>query len=605
MKNAKITKQWMRNASDDKAVANGCWFDELRAAYAVWWIERYCRLYEGSDGDPLILRGCGDCKCEVLIHDSWFLDDGETPNPAVVAHYRARAERHCKCVAAGHFIDWQFETFMRLFGWVKHSEKLGREVRRFREASIWIAKKNKKSPSLAALGLYLLAGDGEHGQKVFLAAKDGTQAREIAGKHAIEMLQQSEELTEACTVNKNLSQITHEESRSLLKPLSSSNSRTKESKEGLNGSVLIDETHVVDRDFVSRISRAGISRNEPLMCEFSTAGNNPDGYGKERFDYSCKVISGDVVDQELLAVVHAAPQDLSDEDLEADPLKYGRMANPAMGHTVDPQEFLSDYNKSKVSAEKLAEFKMYRLNIWQHSACPWLNQDDWRRGAMPDEVNEAELAGRDCFGALDIARVYDTSAFVLVFPPVDDDEPWKMLAYFWLPEETAKERASLVPYATWAAADAITLTPGNWGEDEPIRERMNEANRQFKLHKVAYDKRFADSLIQRLNVEDGWPIEQFHEYPQYPAAYTAATEELERLLLSGKFAHADNPVLNWQAEHVVLLKDNKKNKKPMKPKKSDYRSVDGIQAGVMALDEAMHNPIEEPSIYSTPGNLAL
>ena len=49
---------------------------------------------------------------------------------------------------AGHRIDWQYECVMRLFGWVKESERLKRPIRRFREGLIFVSKKNKKALAL-------------------------------------------------------------------------------------------------------------------------------------------------------------------------------------------------------------------------------------------------------------------------------------------------------------------------------------------------------------------------------------------------------------------------------------------------------------------------
>src|SRR5262245_52688193 len=145
------TNAWIRNPSDEAAAAAGCRFDEERGQFAVDWIERYCKLYEGDwAGQPLKL------------------------------------------------MPWARDVVMRLFGWVRWSNNWKRWVRRFRAASIWVAKKNGKSPLLAALALYLLCGDGEQGQKVFFGAKDGRQARSIAGEHSVQMLSQSSELMDEC-----------------------------------------------------------------------------------------------------------------------------------------------------------------------------------------------------------------------------------------------------------------------------------------------------------------------------------------------------------------------------------------------------------------------
>ena len=95
--------------------------------------------------------------------------------------------------------------------------------------------------------------------------------------------------------------ICHLPTCSILKPLSSSNSRTQESKEGLNGSMLVDETHVVDRAMMKRVSRTGISRSEPLRLEVTTAGTVSHGYGHERYEYAKDVLAGRADCQHLFA----------------------------------------------------------------------------------------------------------------------------------------------------------------------------------------------------------------------------------------------------------------------------------------------------------------
>ena len=50
--------------------------------------------------------------------------------------------------------------------------------------------------------------------------------------------------------------------------------------------------------------------------------------------------------------------------------------------------------------------------------------------------DESELEGRICYGGLDLSSTTDITAFVLVFPPTDEDEHYYVLPYFWLPEET-------------------------------------------------------------------------------------------------------------------------------------------------------------------------
>lgn len=591
-----VTRDWVRNVSDERAVANGCSFDELRASYTIYWIERYCRLYEGDGyaGQPLILRGCQQCGTYDLPPATevgpW--DEQDAGNLAVQV-YLERARRYRQCVKDGHGLDWQYECLMRLFGWVFFNPDWNRKVRRFRWATIFVPKKSKKSPTLSALGLYLLVGDGEPGQKVFFGAKDGMQARKIAGEHAVAMLQQSPELSAACTLNRSTFRITHNESRSWIEPLSSSNARTQESKEGLNGCVLIDETHVVDWDFVRRISRAGISRSEPLQIEVSTAGNNPSGYGKARFDLATDVLKGEKTNQELFAAIYAAPQDLTDEELEKDPLKWGRMANPAMGHTVKEREFLADYNNSKLSVQDLLDFKMYRLNIWQRSSNPWLREADWLR--CKSDFVEGDLLGKDCWAGLDLARSRDMSALVLVFKG-DGQEEFYLLPYFWLPRKRAKELESLCAVKEWERAGFLEVTEGPVTDYSFIKRRFRELAGKFNIRELAYDPKFAEEVTQSLSegtsdgdgkvVEEGTGVERF-VFTQNDASFAAPTLDFERLVAAGTLRHNGHPVLSWQAGHAHVKVRENMVKRVVKPKEITHMTVDGIHSAIMALARAM------------------
>lgn len=533
----RVTRQWVRNASDELAVKNGCRFDEERAAFAAGWIQAHCHLYEGeAAGQLLELR------------------------------------------------DWQLDATLRLFGWVRFSEDWGREVRRFRRASVWVPKKNKKSPTLAAWGVYLFIGEGEDGQKVFSVAKDGRQAM-TSHTHALEMIRRSPLLNAECDINKGTGQITHRPSSSFYKVVAGDNI---ESQEGHNGSLLVDETHVVDRRLMKVLSRAGISRAEPLHIEVSTAGKNPDGYGKERFDYGRKVESGEFEDEGLLFISYAAPQDLSDADLDADPAKYGKMANPAWGHTIHQAEYLADYQTSRRSISDLADFKMYRLNVWQQSANPWLKQGDW--ASCKREYAEGDLLGQECWAALDLSKTRDMTALVLAFRG-DELESFRLLPYFWLPEETARAKNHLAPFLAWAASGHLELTPGGVLDYGFVRSRFRRLAKLFRIRELVYDETYAEETTQALSegvvsadgkvIEEGTGVERV-AFRQSMMQFANPTADFERAVIAGRAHHNGHPVLTWQVGHVQVRTDANANKRPVKPRQDDHRKIDGVVASIMA-----------------------
>lgn len=550
----RVTRSWLRGPADERAVKNGCRFDEERGRHAVDWVGRYCRLYEGEHaGELMELR------------------------------------------------DWQFEVTMRLFGWVRFSEDWGREVRRFRRAGVWVPKKNKKSPTLAAWGLYLLCGDGEQGQKVYSVAKDGRQAM-ISHTHAVEMVRRSPDLMAECTVNKSTGQIAHLPTSSVYKVVAGDN---PQSQEGLNGSLMVDETHVVDRKLMKILRGAGISRAEPLHVEVSTAGNNPQGYGKERFDYGRKVESGEFEDEQLLYAAWCAPQDLSDADLDADPVKWGKLANPSWGHTIKPTEYLSDYAAARSSLSDLADFKMYRLNVWQQASSPWLKESDW--ALCRRDFAEDDLAGRECWAALDLSRTRDMSALVLTFRG-EEPEAWYQLYYFWLPEQAAREKNHLAPFLSWASAGFLELTPGGVIDYGFIRSRFRRVASKFRVRELTYDYRFAEETTQSMSegvrdetgrvVEEGTGVART-VFPQTVAAFAGPTAEFERLVIAHKLWHNGNPVMSWQVSHAQVRTDSNANKRPVKPSVHDHRKIDGVVAGIMSLFVAQDS--DSGSVYDSEG----
>ena len=54
--------------------------------------------------------------------------------------------------------------------------------------------------------------------------------------------------------------------------------------------------------------------------------------------------------------------------------------------------------------------------------------DKWDKCAF--NVAPEELKGRVCYGGLDLSSSTDITAFVLVFPPLDEEDKYVILPYF-------------------------------------------------------------------------------------------------------------------------------------------------------------------------------
>lgn len=549
--------------------------------YAVWWIERYMRLFQGRwAGEPAVMHGCKTCgKC-------WTIPREFDPDHAI-----ERARDHAACVAAGHDMDWQYDFVMRLFGWQRYSPDLMKPVRRFTRGDLWIPKKSKKSPTLAFIGWYLLVGDGVKGQNIYFGAKDGQQAREMVGSSVVASWEESPELRSCVQHKINEMSFTHIPTKSRMKPLSSSSERTTKSKEGINGSVLIDEVHVVDAMFMARIKRAGISRDEPLILGASTAGLDTTAYGKQRQDYGRRVASGEIADDDYLFVCYEAPQDTVLEELTEDQaVALGRAANPAWGNTVLEREFRSDFRESKGSTiDELYDFGTYRLNIWQNSSSPWLREGQWQ--GCGDELELSMLEGRRCSLGLDLSRTKDMTAAVFVFDK-DSNGRRPIWPMFWIPENTAKRlQREIADYKTWEAEGFVTLCEGDTISHAQVLAGILSVSSHFFCENVYYDPTFADWITEQLSDCHGIPRVEFK---QSMNAYAAPCDAFESEVLSGTLLHPRHPILDWQAGHAHVYRNKfTKHKRPVKPDDdhNSLRTIDGIAATVMGYARAVESDV--------------
>ena len=95
-------------------------------------------------------------------------------------------------------------------------------------------------------------------------------------------------------------------------------------------------------------------------------------------------------------------------------------ANPFLGETIDIEKVRNAYISARENAAEENIFWQLRLNQWVKQSTRWIQMDKWDACAFL--VNEEELIGRTCYGGLDLSSTSDITAFVLVFPPRNDEE---------------------------------------------------------------------------------------------------------------------------------------------------------------------------------------
>lgn len=519
-----------------------------------------------------------------MLEDSYY--DEEMANFAVTFIEQLC---HTKGTWAGKkfkLLDWQEQIIRDLFGTLKPNG-----YRQFNTAYIEIPKKNGKSELAAAVALLLCCGDGEQRAEIYGCAADRGQAT-IVFDVAADMVRMCPALNKRCKILTSQKRILFTPTNSFYQVLSAE----AYSKHGFNiHGVVFDELHIQpNRKLFDVMTKgSGDARMQPLYFLITTAGTDTNSICYETHQKAKDILEGRKIDPTFYPVIYGAGED---EDW-TDP-KVWLKSNPSLGETIGMDKVEAACESAKQNPGEENSFRQLRLNQWVKQAVRWMPMDKWDACAFP--ANEEMLEGRVCYGGLDLSSTTDLTSFCLVFPPEDEDEPYYVLPYFWVPEDTLDLRVKRdhVPYDLWHRQGYLETTEGNvvhYGYIEKFIERLGE---RFNIRDIAFDRWGATQMSQDLE-NMGFTVVPMG---QGFASMSPPTKELMKLTLERKIAHGGHPVLRWNMDNIFIRTDPAGNIKADKAKSTE--KIDGAIAMIMALDRAIRcgNDTSE-SVYDTRGLL--
>ncbi len=489
---------------------------------------------------------------------------------------------HSKGEWAGQVVSlepWQQAILWILFGWYRRKT----HTRRFKQGYVEVARKNGKSTLASGLALYMLIADGEPGSEVYSAATKRDQAK-ITFEEAKRMVRRSPFLHEHITDHKERLFIKWD-TASKYEPLG----RDSDTMDGLNVQFgLIDELHAHRTSEVwDVIASATGSRRQSLVFGISTAGFNQSSFCYEQRTYLTQILDGVIANDAFFGAIFT----LDEGDDPFDEKKWIK-SNPNLGVSVYLDELRDEAAKAREMASALSNFLTKKLNVWTRAKQHWIHPDKWKACAFP--VDPEELAGRVCYGGLDLSNTLDLTAFVLVFPPTAADPLYRVLPRFWVPASavTERSRSQRVPYEEWQREGFLRAIPGEVIDYEYIYDQIDEDAQKYDLREIAFDRWGAAEIYVRM-AKQGMEMAAMG---QGYASMSAPMKKLAELIVGQHIAHGGHPVLTWNAHNVVAVLDPAGNIKPDKSLATE--KIDGIVALIMALDRATrHDPDPDGSIY--------
>lgn len=271
--------------------------------------------------------------------------------------------------------------------------------------------------------------------------------------------------------------------------------------------------------------------NKLILCTF-TAGDDGTGFAAQHHDYMAKILRGTVtgLDADKTFVFMSEAERDVDGSVDYTNPDIHRMANPAYGITIRPDDMLAAALAAKENPSLRKEFFTRSLNLFVSSFKAWFNVDEFRRSDARYNWSLAELARlvKAWFGGADLSKLHDLTAAALVgevpaakaasgewTPPED---VLVIIPHCWFPITAAAEKANQdnIPLFGWQEDGWLDM-PNEPSMDptEPVKQFKHWRDVDgLKIKKVGHDRKFARKYYTAMKAAGFSVIDQPQLYVQ-------------------------------------------------------------------------------------------
>jgi phage terminase large subunit-like protein len=474
---------------------------------------------------------------------------------------------------------WQEGPIRKLFGTLRPDG-----TRQYRKVFQALPRKQGKTETIAAGGLFLLLGQRRRNQRIYTASGDTDQAKLIFDA-ASEMIRNDPVLTRMTDVLAGYKEIRYPDGNSFLKVLSS----VPASKHGLGPTaVLLDEYHVIKEELVNVLTTGFAARRDPLTWMITTAGWDRTSICWEEWEYARDVHEGRLEDPSYLPIIYAAEpdDDWNDE-------RVWHKAMPALGDFCSLDFIREEYRKARERPRFQNTFRQLYLNQWTEQATRWLDTQRWSELATLDA---STLDGRDCYAGFDAGVTGDMSSLAMAFPNElgGFDFDWR----YWVPRDGRwkQEARNSKLYPQWEQAGFLTFTEGESTDFDQVENDIAEMNARRPFRILCADRAYASQILSRLFNVHGINVKAIG---QGPVTMNEPMVRFESMVLDREARHDGNPIAAWNVANATAHKNS--TGLLHLDKSAATSRIDGLAAALDAVAGSLADESNAPPPYNERG----
>lgn len=431
----------------------------------------------------------------------------------------------------------------------------GTEERRFKEAFIFLPRKNSKTFFASALAWALSLLERQYFSVLYIIATKLDRAME-AFENIRENIEYMGESKNFKILNNNaehsISRTFYDENENKsgalrIQALAADAKRA----DGLNANIIIlDEMHAYKNANEYYVYKQAMKAYvNKLLIGITTAGSDMNSFCYQRLQYCKEVMRGTKVDEEYFIFICQAdnPDDYTN-------LVEHEKANPNYGVTIREKDILNEALQAQNDPTGRDEFLNKSLNIYTNALNTYFDIFQAQESDKQFSWTLEELAHLPIkwYGGADLSKMYDLTGTALHGRYKNTDI---CISHGFMPVTAAhlKAEEDQIPFFWWEEQDWLTLCNSDVIEYEDVLKWFLQMRKiGFDIKWVGYDRRYSREFVLKMKKSGFKMRDQSQRYVEK----TEAFREIEKKLKKGEFYYLHNKAFEYCLSNVKAIEDS-------------------------------------------------
>lgn len=442
---------------------------------------------------------------------------------------------------------WQKFIIYNLLGFF-HKDS---EIRRYKEAFIYLPRKNGKTRFVAALSWGLALLERKSGSTVYIvgaALKQSMQSFNFLDFN----LEQMGEKQNFRVLDNNME---HSISRNFgsgslyIQALAAN----PDAQDSLNCNIgIADELHAYKTPKQYNIIKEAMKAyTNKLMIGITTAGDNVNSFAYRRLQYCQKILEKTVTDEQYFVFIAMAEKNEEGEVDFLSPEQHEK-ANPNYGVTIRPEEILSDAEQAYNDPQQRKDFLSKSLNVYTSSMKSWFNLDEFIASDSQFNWTIEDLAKKRItwYGGADLSKMHDLTAAALYGKYEYEGREIDIVishAFFPITSAHTKAEEDNIPLFGWKDDGILTMTnTPTVLYDDVVNWFKMMRKKGFNIKIIGFDRKFGREFYNGMKSSGFKIVDQ-------PQTYFRKSEGFRRIeykVKNKEFYYLHNQAYEYCVENV-------------------------------------------------------